>query len=116
MNITYTTIVPTGVDQVISLGSKALAGAIAVGAGVGLEQNPAAKIQLDLYDLSGDPATPLVPGKQAKHAAQRLAVKTANDAARAAVHNGREFCRLAIGVLKPTLGNRWNSLWSAAAS
>jgi len=114
MNITYTTIVPAGVDPVISLGTKTLAGALSVGDAVGLEQNPAAKIQLDLYDLSGDPATPLVPGKQAKYVAQKLAVKAANDAARAAVHNGREYCRLAIGVLKPTLGNRWNTQWNAA--
>ena len=114
MNITYTTIVPAAVDAVISLGSKMLTGAQTVGDAINLEQNTAPKIAVDLYDLSGDPATPLVPGKQAKHAAQKLAVKAANDAARAAAHNGREYCRLAIGVLKPVLGNRWTTLWNAA--
>jgi hypothetical protein len=102
------------VDAVINLGTTVHGGALSVGGAIGLEQNTAPKIELDLYDLSGDPATPLIPGKQAKYAAQKLAVKAANEAARAAAHDGREYCRLAIGVLKPVLGNRWNTQWNAA--
>lgn len=109
-----TNIVPVSVAPAISLGIHALTGAQSIGAAVGLEQNTAAKIAADLYDLTGDPATPLVPGKQAKHAAQKAAVKLAYSAASAAREAGIEYCRLAIGVLKPVLGNRWNTQWNAA--
>jgi hypothetical protein len=55
-----------------------------------------------------------VPGKQAKYKAQVVAVAEAYAAARVAVTNGIDYCRLAIGVLKPVLGTRWTTQWQAA--
>lgn len=112
--MTTTNSIPESIDPIITLGMKALAGAQAVGADVDLGQNTAAKIAVDLYDFIGDSATPLVPGKQARHAAQKLVVKLAYASAAKAKRAGIEFCRLSIGVLKSFLGNRWNSQWNAA--
>lgn len=106
--------VPLSVNATLSLGSKAHTGALTSSAAVLIEQNPAPKIATDLFDLAGDPSTPLVPGKQAKYASQKSAVKQAFAARDFAVHNGLEYCRVAIGALKPSLGNRWNSLWNTA--
>jgi hypothetical protein len=106
--------VPSSLNAVITLGTNALAGAISIGPAVNLKQNTAAEISPDLFDLIGNPATPLVPGKQALYAAQKVAVKDAVAAKNAAIKAGREFCRLAINLLRPILGNEWNTAWEAA--
>ena len=106
--------VPVTVAPLISLGTQALAGAIAIGPDINLTHNTAAMIAADLYDLTGDPATPLVQGKQAKHAAQKPVVKLAYANQAAAIKAGIEYCRLAIGALKPVFGPRWNTQWSSA--
>lgn len=106
--------VPRPVDSIISLGIQVYAGTQAIGNTVGLEQNTALKIAPELHDLIGDPATPLVPGKQSQYAAQKLVVKQAVTGRVNAVKAGIEYCRLAIGVLKSVLGPRWNAQWYAA--
>ena len=106
--------IPYPQAAVITLGRNAYAGALSVGAAVLLAQNTAPKIAADLYDYIGDPATPLVPGKLARYAAQVVAVKDAHAAKREAIDAGREFCRLAINLLRPVLGNEWNTAWQAA--
>ncbi len=105
---------PSTIDDIISLGNKALTGAVAIGAGIPLTINTTTAIAANLHDLIGDPATPLVPGKQAKYTAQKTAVKDAYAGARAAKKAGRAFCMLAIDVLKPVLGGQWNTQWNAA--
>src|SRR6186997_159836 len=84
---------------VITLGRNVFAGATSFGEEAGLSQNSPAKIGADLHDVIGNPATPLIPGKLARYAAQVVAVKEAHGAKRAAIKAGREFCRLAINLL-----------------
>jgi len=79
-----------------------------------LQQNTAARIGANLHDLIGNPSTPLIMGKQAAFAEQVVAVKEAFTAKQAALSAGREFCRLAINLLRPFLGNEWNTAWKAA--
>ena len=116
MNTTHQRInsIPYPQTGLIILGRNAHAGALSIGAEVNLAQNTAPKIGLDLHDFIGDPATPLVPGKQALYAAQKVAVKEAYAARNVAITAGREFCRLAINLLRPVLGNQWNTAWQAA--
>ena len=106
--------IPQPLAGVINLAQISLTGAQAFGEAINLQHNPATAIAADLYNLIGDPATPLVPGKQTRYTAQVVAVKNAHTAKRAAIAAGREFCRLAINVLRPVLGNRWNTAWQAA--
>src|SRR5687767_9138001 len=104
--------IPYGINATISFGVKALTGAQTHGDDVDLQHNTAPKIATDVYDLIGDPATPLVPGKQDLLNAARAAVKTAYTNAGNAVKAGREYCRLGLALLKPTLGTRHNALWT----
>jgi hypothetical protein len=106
--------IPKALDTVIGLGSLSLAGAQSIGVAVGLEHNTAVKIAPELYDVIGDPATPLVPGKQSKYAAQKVAVKQAFGGRALAIKAGVDFCRNAVNALKPVLGNRWNTQWNGA--
>ena len=106
--------IPRPLAAVIALARNALKGAINFADSVDLAQNTPEKIGAETYDLIGDPATPSVPGKQALYAAQLVAVKAAYAAKNTAIHAGREFCRLAISLLRPVLGNEWNTAWQAA--
>lgn len=106
--------IPADYESLVTLGRKALAGANSIGAEIELGQNTAAKISADLYDVIGDPATPTIPGKQQRYLTQRTVVKNAYTAKGAARRAGREFCRLAISLLRPALGTRWNNAWLAA--
>jgi hypothetical protein len=106
--------IPRAVDPVTSLGAKALIGGQSIGALIPLVINTPPKIATDFYDFAGNPATPEIRGKQAKYTAQKTVVTDAYAAARQAVSAGRDFCMDAISVLKPVLGNRWNSQWNRA--
>jgi hypothetical protein len=105
--------IPKGLDDVIDHGEKATVGAKAIGEDVPLTLNTPAKIAADHYDLAGNPTTPLVPGKQASYVAQKAIVSAAYAAGRAEVKAARSFCQLAIDVLAPALGARWNAQWNA---
>jgi hypothetical protein len=106
--------VPTAMIPLINLGRTAHAGAVTFGGPAGLQHNPASKIAINLYDVIGDPATPLIPGKKALYDAQVVAVGDAYAAKREAIADGRDFCRHAINLLRPILGNEWNTAWQAA--
>jgi hypothetical protein len=106
--------IPKPLEKVISLGVIAFTGAEAEGPGIPLKINTAPEIGVDLHDVIGDPLTPLIPGKQDKYAAQKAVVSAAFAASRAAKEAGRAYCFAALGVLRPVLGNRWNSRWNAA--
>lgn len=106
--------IPRPLAAVIILARNAHAGALGFGATTGLAHNTAEKIGAERHDLLGNPATPLVPGKQAQYAAQLVAVKAAYAEKNVAIRDGREFCRLAISLLRPVLGNEWNTAWQAA--
>lgn len=106
--------VPKSYAPLINLALKAHTGAQTHGAVVELQQNVATAIAGDLYDLIGDPATPLVPGKQAILNTRNQAVKAAQGVARVAVRAGREYCRLGVALLRPVLGAQHNGTWEAA--
>src|SRR5688572_10583793 len=106
--------IPQTVGAVITLGRNVFTGATSYAAEAGLFHNTPAKIGAELHDLIGNPTTPLIPGKLARYDAQVVAVKEAHAAKRAAIKAGREFCRLAINLLRPVLGNEWNTAWQAA--
>src|SRR5687767_2818120 len=106
--------IPTSREPIITLATQALAGAIAIGETVGLKQNTATDISTDLYDLIGDPAAPEDLGKQRELNERLSAVSAAYEAQRTAVQNGVDYCSAAIGVLRISLGKRWNARWQAA--
>ena len=106
--------IPRPLAAVITLARNALKGAMNSGSSVGLAHNTPEKLRAETYDLIGNPATPSIPGKQAQYSAQLVAVKAAYAAKNAPIHAGREFCRLAINLLRPVLGNEWNTAWQAA--
>jgi hypothetical protein len=106
--------IPRPLAAVITLARIAHAGSETSGEITGLAQNTPGKIGADLHAVIGDPATPHVPGIQALYAAQIVTVKDSYAEKNAAIRAGREFCRLAISLLRPVLGNEWNTAWQAA--
>ena len=106
--------VPRTHAPLIQLAVKAALGAQTFGPAIELEHNTGPRITTDLYDLTGDPSTPLIPGKQGELNAAKETLKTARQTARAAKSAGKEFCRQGIALLKPTLGNIYNSEWETA--
>lgn len=106
--------VPRPLVAAINLARIVYAGAQIFGATAGLVHNSALKIGADLHAVIGDPATPHIPGKQALYTAQLVVVKEAYEAKRSAIAAGRELCRLSINLLRPWLGNEWNTAWVAA--
>ena len=106
--------IPRPQAPLTKLGLRALSGAEAHGAAIDLEHNTSVEIAADQFDLTGNPATPLVPGKQAIYNAKKEALKTAYTVANAARNAGREFCRQSINLLKGVLGTTYNSNWEVA--
>jgi hypothetical protein len=106
--------IPRNQLALIALALKTRVAAETYGPEVDLEHNTAGPIAVDLYDLIGDPATPEVDGKEGLYAAAKEAVTSARGAARQANKAGQDFCRQAIGLLKPFLGNVYNSAWETA--
>jgi len=113
MNMNTNTI-PNTQQGLLTLALKVLAGAQDSGEEVGLEQNTEVEVAADIHDLTGNPATPLVPGKQAKLNAAKEARTTARQNVRTSRIAGQDYCRLAIGLLKPILGTSYNTAWTAA--
>jgi hypothetical protein len=111
--------IPDAQADLVTLATKALAGAQSIGAPVGLLHHPAAAIAPDVHDYIGDPGagTPGSPpaiGKRGVYNQAKADAATARAASRDAALAGREFCGKALSYLKPTFGYLWNSAWSAA--
>jgi hypothetical protein len=106
--------IPRSQGPLTQLGIRAIAGAEATGASIKLAHNTSVEIAADQYDLTGNPATPSVPGKQGVYNAKKEALKAAYAGAGLARANAREFCRQAIALLKSVLGTSYNSNWEAA--
>jgi hypothetical protein len=109
-----TNIIPQSYAGVTDLALLALAGLQAHGAFIGIEHNTAPVMQGAIHLLTGNPATPAIPGKQALLNAQLLTIKTTTAAALAAAKDARAFCMQGLGLLKPSLGQRSNGNWIAA--
>jgi hypothetical protein len=106
--------IPQSQVQVMNLALFGHSGAVAHGAAIGLEHNTAAHLLADIHDYAGNPATPLILGKQALLNAQLLAIKTTQVAAQAALKTGRQYCQASIALLRPVFGHRWNGAWNTA--
>lgn len=106
--------IPFSMKDLVKLGVKAEAGTETYGPAAGIVLNTNDRVATTLYDLIGDPATPLVPGKQAILNTRNQELKTARLALGAATDAGCEYCRLGISLLKGVLGTRHNSAWFAA--
>lgn len=106
--------IPKTQGPLVQHGLRALTGAQAHEEAIELEHNTSVEIAADQFDLTGNPATPLVPGKQAVYNAKKEALKAANAAANAARSAGRAFCHQAVNLLKGVLGTTYNSNWEVA--
>jgi hypothetical protein len=109
-----TNIVPRTFESLVQLAVKAAAGAQLLGEAIGLAHHTHARITADLFDLTGNPTRPEIPGQQAMLNSQKLATRSGYEASRAAVAAGQEFCRLGIALLKRVLGTSYNSAWHEA--
>src|SRR5688572_1820703 len=76
--------VPKTYTGLVDLAVIAQAGAVVLGETIELEHNTSDLIEADLYDLTGNPATPLIPGKQAVLNSCKQALKNAITAAQLA--------------------------------
>lgn len=104
--------IPKAADPLVRLAVKGLAGAR--NGNVRLFINSKEVIAADLYDLIGNPDTPLIPGKEALFDIRKQEVTLARAAARVAIKAGREYCRIGIALLKSVLGPTHNGNWHAA--
>jgi hypothetical protein len=106
--------IPQSQSALLALGVKARTGAAAHAGDVPLVHNSHVEIGADLHALIGDPATPEQSGLLGAYSAAKEALVAASDAAKVANKAGMEFCRQAIALLKPHLGNVYNSAWETA--
>lgn len=111
--------IPTTYDDIIQLLEDAADGAQAHGATIGLKQNDQAALRAELGALAGTPAgpgnvPPAVPGLKDKWNVAKAAKTAGTSGFNVAKQNGRALARACIGVLKPRLGNEWNSQWQTA--
>ena len=110
--------IPKPYDPVIILGEDASDGLAAYGATLALSMTEA-QVRDRVLDLTGREAgpgnvPPAEPGLKADWNTAK-ANKTAKTALlQSAKSNGRALAMACMGVLKPRLGNQWNSQWAAA--
>lgn len=111
--------IPERFDLVVEMLEDAADGAQAHGAAINLKQNDEAALRAMLAELVGTPAgpgnvPPAVPGLKDKWNTAKAAKVNATGAFRSATSNGRALARACMGVLKPTLGDRWTNAWQNA--
>jgi hypothetical protein len=111
--------IPESYNRLVQLLEDAADGAATHGATIGLKQNDEPALRAALTALVGVPAgpgnvPPATPGFKDKWNTTKAA-KTAGTAGfNLAKQNGRALARVCVGVLKPRLGNQWNSQWQNA--
>src|SRR5688500_10772984 len=96
-------IIPKSNADVTTLTLRAIAGALAHGAAVGLVHNPAARLIEALHTLAGDPALSDGAGRQQRLDAQLRAMASTQDTLNEAREAARQFCHVGVGILKPRL-------------
>ena len=106
-------------DPLVQHLRDALDGVQTHGAALKIKQNDAASIQLVLDALVGQPAgpnnnPPAVPGAKQIWDEAQATKSDKTGLYRLACSNGRALAAIAIGILKPRLGNRYNAAWKAA--
>jgi hypothetical protein len=111
--------IPESYDPLVQHLEDAADGAHTHGAAIGLKQNDEAAIRTDLEALVGKAAgpggvPPAVPGLKDKWNIAKAAKTAATGAFNTAKRNGRTLARACMGVLRPRLGESWNSQWQIA--
>ena len=111
--------IPRSYDRVVQLLEDAADGAATHGVTIGLKQNDEAALRAALTALVGTPAgpgnvPPATPGFKDKWNTAKAAKSSGTAGFNLAKQNGRALARTCVGVLKPRLGNEWNSQWQAA--
>ncbi len=111
--------IPHRFDLVVEHLEDSADGAQAHGAAINLKQNDEPALRAILAELVGTPAgpgnvPPAVPGLKDKWNVAKAGKVSGTAAFRSAKSNGRALARACMGVLKPTLGDRWNNAWQAA--
>jgi hypothetical protein len=105
--------IPQTHDPLVVLLENAIAGAKQYGNAIGLKQNDEASLQAELDQLtrSGESTG---GGHKSRWNNARSAKSAATAALRAAEYQGRAVVSACLGILKPRLGNQWNSTWQEA--
>lgn len=104
---------PRSFDEMLKLLMQAANGARRVGADVGLKHNTEAAIRADIEALTGT-GDPNQPGlKPIWNRARSQKVAGTADFRNACIQ-GRKIALACVGVLKPRLGQKWNSAWGTA--
>ncbi|HET6407880.1 MAG TPA: fibronectin type III domain-containing protein [Chthoniobacteraceae bacterium] len=106
------TIIPQSKGGLVILATRIHAGLVSSGAEAGLTHNNAAAFATDLYAVTGPPGA-AEQGAFARYDAAKAATALTHDASQLAIDLGRKFAYKALGLLKHSLGTRWNSQWTA---
>ena len=111
-----TNAIPRVLSRLLSLAARAKAATEALAASLGIVQNTAAKIGVEIVDLTGPAGAPPTPpaGKIGILNDARQQNTAAQTALRAVIATGRTLAMQAIDVLRPILGRQWNARWNAA--
>jgi hypothetical protein len=108
--------IPRVLSRLLTLAGRAKGAVEALATVLGIVQNTAAKIGANIVDLTGPVGAPPTPpsGKIGILNNARQQSTAAQAVLRAAIVAGRTLVMQSIDVLRPILGRRWNSRWSAA--
>jgi hypothetical protein len=111
--------IPETYDRIVQLLEDAADGAHTQGAAIGLKQNDEPALRAELTALAGTPAgpgnvPPATPGLKDKWNMAKAGKTSGTAGFNAAKQNGRALTRACVGVLKPRLGDSWNSQWQTA--
>jgi hypothetical protein len=108
--------IPRVLARLLTLAGRAKSAVEALAVALGIVQNTAAKIGANIVDLTGPVGAPPTPptGKIGILNEARQQSTAAQAALRAVIDAGRVLAMQSIDVLRPILGRRWNSRWTAA--
>jgi len=108
--------IPRVLSRLLTLAGRAKSALQALATILGVVQNTAAKVGAEIVDLTGPVGAPPTPpsGKIGKLNDARQQSTDAQAALRAVIAAGRTLAMQSIDVLRPILGRRWNSRWTAA--
>jgi hypothetical protein len=104
--------IPKSKGGLVILTSRIHAGLVSSGTEAGINYNDAAAFATDLHAVTGPPGA-AEQGALARFDAAKSATAIAYDVSHDAITEGRAFALKTVGLLKNTLGNRWNSQWNA---
>jgi hypothetical protein len=108
--------IPSVLSRLLTLAGRAKSALEALATILGVLQNTAAKVGAEIVDLTGPVGAPPTPpsGKIGKLNDARQQSTAAQAALRAVIDAARTLAMQSIDVLRPILGRRWNSRWTAA--